>query len=47
MTELKEILENIDDSYKDFVDAICHYAQKTPERLERLMNYLKRRVRKL
>ncbi|MBP5276535.1 MAG: hypothetical protein J6Z07_07070 [Lachnospiraceae bacterium] len=41
MKELKEILENIEDSYSDFVDAICHYAQKKSTRLEVLLAYLK------
>ena len=41
MAELKELLEHIDDSYKDFVDAICHYAQKSPSRLEILLAYIK------
>ena len=41
MVELRELLEHIEDSYKDFVDAICHYAQKSPSRLEILLEYLK------
>ena len=41
MTELKELLEHIEDSYKDFVDAICHYAQKSPERLKKILNFVK------
>ena len=41
MSELKELLEHIDDSYKDFVDAICHYAQKSPSRQEILLAYIK------
>ena len=41
MVELRELLENIEDSYKDFVEAICHYAQKSPSRLEILLEYIK------
>ena len=34
MEELKELLINIPESYKDFVDAVIHYAGKKTSRLE-------------
>ena len=41
MMEIRELLEKIEDSYTDFVDAICHYAQKTPARTQIVLDYLK------
>ena len=41
MAELKDMLEKIEDSYIDFVEAICHYAQKNSTRLNMVLEYLK------
>ena len=41
MDELKSLLENINDSYADFVDAMMHYAKKKPLRLEEIVSYLR------
>lgn len=41
MDELKTLLDNIRDSYTDFVDAILHYAKKKPSRLEAVVSFLK------
>ena len=42
MEELRKLLNNIDDSYFEFVSAMEHYAQKNAERLEMLTAYIKR-----
>ena len=41
MEELTTLLNNIEDSYFDFVSAMLHYAKKKPERLDNLINYIK------
>ena len=41
MDELKSLLDNINDSYTDFVDAIMHYAKKKPSRLEAVVSFLR------
>ena len=41
MEELKELLSDISDSYSDFVGAILHYAGRKPERLKKLIDYIK------
>lgn len=40
MGELSALLNEIEDSYFDFVSAILHYAEKKPERQEVLLNFL-------
>ncbi len=42
MEELRKLLNNIDDSYFEFVSAMEHYAQKNAARLEMLTAYIKR-----
>ena len=41
MNELAALLNNIEDSYFDFVSAILHYAEKKPARLEAVLGYIK------
>ena len=41
MEELTKMLNNIADSYYDFVLAVTQYAKRKPERLEKVLNYLK------
>jgi hypothetical protein len=41
MNELSELLNNIEDSYFDFVSAILHYAEKKPSRLDTVVKYIK------
>lgn len=41
MEELKILLNGISDSYFDFISAMIHYAEKKPERLEKLIKYIK------
>ena len=41
MTELTEVLQNIDGSYTDFVNAMLFYAGKKPERLKNLLDFIK------
>jgi len=41
MEELTALLNNVPDSYFDFVSAMVHYAQKKQSRLDSLLNYLK------
>ena len=41
MEELMILLNNIDDSYFDFVSGIAHYAEKKPSRVEALLKFLK------
>lgn len=40
MGELSALLNEIEDSYFDFVSAILHYAEKKPERQEALLSFL-------
>ena len=42
MDELLYRLNRIEDSYYDFVSAVEHYAGKKPERLNALLDYLKK-----
>ncbi len=41
MNELLERLNSIDGAYFDFVSAIEHYAKKKPDRLERVLGFLR------
>lgn len=41
MEELISILNNLNNSYDDFVTAITHYASKKPSRLEAVLAFLK------
>ena len=41
MKELTELLNNIDGSYSDFVNAIVHYTAKNDSRLERVLGFIK------
>lgn len=41
MNELTKMLNEIEDSYFDFVSAILHYAEKKPTRLEAVVEFLK------
>ena len=41
MNELKELLENIEGSYDNFVNAILYYAGKNTSRLDIVLNYIK------
>lgn len=41
MNELEQLLNNIPGSYYDFITAILHYAKKKPERLEKVLEYIK------
>ena len=41
MNELEILLNNIPDSYYDFITAMLHYAKKKPERLKNLLEFLK------
>ncbi len=41
MEELIELLNNVEDSYFDFVSGIAHYAEKKPSRVSILIQYLK------
>lgn len=41
MEELMILLNNIEDSYFDFVSGIAHYAGKKPSRVEALLKFLK------
>lgn len=40
MEELISILNNINNSYEDFVTAIAHYAAKKPSRSEAVLGFL-------
>ncbi len=40
MEELTALLNNVPDSYFDFVSAMIHYAQKKQSRLDALLNFL-------
>ncbi|MBE5913528.1 MAG: hypothetical protein E7274_05660 [Pseudobutyrivibrio ruminis] len=40
MEELTVLLNNVPDSYFDFVSAMVHYAQKKQSRLDALLNFL-------
>lgn len=40
MDELTRRLNAIPDTYSDFVAAITSYASRTPERLQKVLNYL-------
>ncbi len=40
MNELLTILNNVEDSYYDFVSAIARYAEKKPSRLEAVLTFL-------
>lgn len=42
MNELEQLLINIDRSYPDFVGAILQYAHKKPERLQAVLDYIKK-----
>ena len=42
MDELRTMLEAIEDSYVDFVEAMVRYASKKPSRLNVLLDYMKR-----
>jgi len=42
MSELSVMLNEIEDSYYDFVSAMLHYAEKKPSRSEALLTYLKK-----
>ncbi|MCM1208046.1 MAG: hypothetical protein NC309_03910 [Ruminococcus sp.] len=41
MEELTCLLNNIEDSYYDFITARLHYAEKTQERQDTVLKYLK------
>ena len=41
MEELVCLLNRVDDSYFDFVLAMIHYAEKKPDRLRRVLDYIK------
>ena len=41
MEELVCLLNRVDDSYFDFVSAMIHYAEKNPDRLRRVLDYIK------
>ncbi|MCI6782295.1 hypothetical protein ACTQ1U_15105 [Thermoguttaceae bacterium LCP21S3_D4] len=41
MEELKSLLNQIDDSYEDFVSAMLHYAEKKTSRAEAVLNFIK------
>ncbi len=41
MDELITLLNKIEDAYYDFVSAMVRYAEKKPERLVRLLNFVK------
>lgn len=41
MEELTALLNNIEDSYFDFVSAMVHYAEKKQSRLDAMMDFLK------
>ena len=41
MEELVCLLNRVDDSYFDFVSAMIHYAEKKPDRLRRVLDYIK------
>lgn len=41
MEELVYLLNRVDDSYFDFVSAMIHYAEKKPDRLRRVLDYIK------
>jgi hypothetical protein len=41
MNELKELLNSVEDTYDDFVLGVCHYVRMKPERLEKVLNYIK------
>jgi hypothetical protein len=40
MEELKTLLNNVEDSYFDFVSAMLHYAEKKESRQNALLHYL-------
>lgn len=41
MEELVCLLNRVDDSYFDFVSAMIHFAEKKPDRLRRVLDYIK------
>lgn len=41
MNELSALLNNIEDSYFDFVSAMLHYAKQKSSRLDALLKYLR------
>ena len=41
MEEFVCLLNRVDDSYFDFVSAMIHYAEKKPDRLRRVLDYIK------
>ncbi len=40
MEELKTLLNNVEDSYFDFVSAMLHYAEKKETRQKELLQYM-------
>ena len=40
MEELRNRLNKVEDSYFDFVSAMIRYAEKKPERLNKLLNFI-------
>lgn len=41
MEELMTRLKNVPDTYEDFIIGITTYAKKKPERLQKVLNFLK------
>ena len=41
MEELTALLNNVEDSYFDFVTAMLHYAGKKPARLDNMLSFIK------
>ena len=41
MKELEKLLNNVSDTYEDFVIAILHYAKKKNSRLDAVLTYMK------
>ena len=41
MEELIKLLNNIDDSYDDFVSAVIHYSMKKTSRMDAVLGFLK------
>lgn len=41
MEELRKLLENVSDTYEDFVDGMCLTLRDNPEYLEDVIQYIK------
>ncbi len=41
MNELKDLLENVEDSYHSFTTAMLHYAGKNSSRRDKLIDFIK------